>query len=261
MILRESPVAGPVPLYEIPEWHNRYGVVAGITGRGDIGGRGFDLGLWSDAPMGETMSRWRAFRRAVHGFPAVVLGNQVHGVEVMALDAGIGWIQVDGIDGWTSSGAGVLLTVTVADCIPVYLVVPGRAVALLHAGWRGTAGGILGRGVARLSGATGAALDEMVMHCGVGICGAATKSAPRSWRDAGSPTRAPVPFHMDLRARLADEARQARDRNHHQLGVVLGTPPRALLQSSQVPRRRRSHGGVSWDAPIQLTRAVDAGNI
>ena len=42
------------------------------------------------------------------------------------------------------------LTVTVADCIPVYLAVPGRGVALLHAGWRGTAHGILARGVAAL---------------------------------------------------------------------------------------------------------------
>src|SRR5262245_62099717 len=148
--VRESPVPGPVPLYEVPGWRERYGVVAGVTGRGDAVGGGFDLGLWSTSPVGETMNRWRALRRAVPGFSAVLLGNQVHGVEVMTLDSGVGWIQVEGIDGWITTAAGILLTVTIADCVPVYLVVPGRAVALLHAGWRGTAGGILERGVTRL---------------------------------------------------------------------------------------------------------------
>ena len=55
-----------------------------------------------------------------------------------------------------TTAPGVLLTVTVADCVPVYLVVPGRGVALLHAGWRGTAGGILRAGVERLLAVTGA---------------------------------------------------------------------------------------------------------
>jgi YfiH family protein len=194
-------------MYEIPGWRDRYGVVAGITGRGDAPGVGFDLGLWSDSPVGETMSRWRAFRRAVHGFNAVVLGNQMHGVEVMTLDAGVGWIQVEGIDGWTTSAPGILLTVTIADCVPVYLVVPGRAVALLHAGWRGTAGGILHRGVSRLSGATGASPAEMVMHCGVSICGKCYEVGAEVVEGCGLPATGTGPFHLDLRRRLADEGR------------------------------------------------------
>ena len=207
MTLRESPVAGPVPLYEVPGWRDRYGVVAGITGRSGAGGAGFDLGLWNTSPVGETMSRWRAFRRAMHGFNAVVLGNQVHGVEVMAVDAAVGWMQVEGIDGWTTSARGMLLTVTVADCVPVYLVVPGRGVALLHAGWRGTAGGILHRGVSRLSGATGASPREMIMHCGVGICGECYEVGAEVLERCGYPSEGPGPFHLDLRRRLAEEAR------------------------------------------------------
>ena len=138
--------------------------------------------------------RWRAFRRALHGFNAVVLGNQIHGVEVMTLDAGVGWIQVEGIDGWTTSAPGILLTVTIADCVPVYLVVPGRAVALLHAGWRGTAGGILHRGVSRLSGTTGASPSEMVMHCGVAICGECYEVGVEVMEGCGFAGRGPAPF-------------------------------------------------------------------
>ena len=76
-----------------------------------------------------------------------MLGNQVHGAVVERVDAGRGWIQIEGVDGWVTTEPGVLLTVTIADCIPVYLMVEGRGVALLHAGWRGTAGGILGVGL------------------------------------------------------------------------------------------------------------------
>ena len=200
-------MSGPVPLYEVPGWRERYGVVAGITGRGETTGRGFDLGLWNDSPVGETMSRWRAFRRALPGFTALVLGNQVHGVEVMSLDSGVGWIKVEGIDGWTTSAAGILLTVTIADCIPVYLVVPGRAVALLHAGWRGMASGILARGVSRLASATATAPDQIVMHCGVGICGDCYEVGVEVMAGCGAPHQGAGPFHLDLRSRLMDEAR------------------------------------------------------
>jgi hypothetical protein len=33
LLVRETPVPGPVPRYEIPEWRVRYGVVGGITGQ------------------------------------------------------------------------------------------------------------------------------------------------------------------------------------------------------------------------------------
>ncbi len=204
--LREVPVPGAVPRFEIPAWRDQYGIMAGITGRGSEPGRGFDLGLWSDAPVGEVMSRWRAFRRQLPEFTAVVLGNQVHGVEVMGLDAGRGWIQIEGIDGWITTAPGILLTVTVADCVPVYLVVPERAVALLHAGWRGAAGGILGRGVEQLRCRTGCAAGDIVMHCGVGICGPCYEVSSEVMQRCGAAADGQGPWHLDLRGRLVDQA-------------------------------------------------------
>jgi hypothetical protein len=174
--------------------------MAGITGRD------FDLGLWSNQPVGEVMTRWLAFRRALPGFHAVALGNQVHGVELMTLDAGRGWIQVEGIDGWFTAAPGILLTVTIADCIPVYLVAPGRGVALLHAGWRGTAGGILSRGVQRLKAETRCADSEIVMHCGVGICGSCYEVGSEVMLGCGVAADGAGPWHIDLRERLASEA-------------------------------------------------------
>jgi YfiH family protein len=205
--LREIGVPGPVPRFEIPDWRELYGVAAGITGRGTDPGRGFDLGLWSDAPVGEVMSRWRAFRRQLAEFSVIALGNQVHGVRVLRVDGGRGWIQVDEIDGWVTTVPGTLLTVTIADCIPVYLVVPGRGIALLHAGWRGTAGGILSRGVAQLKAATGRLESDIIMHCGVGICGSCYEVGPEVMEGCGAPAEGAGPWHLDLRERLRDQAR------------------------------------------------------
>ena len=206
-VVREAPAPGSLPLYELSDWRSRYGVVAGITGRGADPDGGFDLGLWGDAPVAGVMTRWRAFRQADARFSAVVLGNQVHGTVVSRVDAGEGWIQVDGVDGWVTTRPGILLTVTVADCIPVYLLVPGRGVALLHAGWRGTAGGILRAGVGRLKEATGASGPEIVMHCGVGICGECYEVGSEVLTGCGVPAVGPGgPFHLDLRQRLMTEA-------------------------------------------------------
>ena len=153
------------------------------------------------------MSRWRTFRQELRGFYTVVLGNQVHGTEVMSLDSGSGWIQIDGIDGWVTRTPGVLLTVTVADCIPVYLVAPGRGVALLHSGWRGTAGGILDRGLERLSAVTGCPPADILMHCGVGICGRCYEVGFEVMAGCGMPATGPGPWKLDLRKRLTERAK------------------------------------------------------
>jgi YfiH family protein len=200
----EAPAPGPVPRFELEEWRAE-GLLAGITGRGPEPGRGFDLGLWSESPVGDTMRRWRAFRHSFSDFESVVLGQQVHGVEVMTAGPGRGWTQVDGIDGWVTTTPGVLLTVTVADCIPVYLAA-SRGVALLHAGWRGTADGILARGVEQLCAVAGADASEITMHCGVGICGSCYEVGSEVMRGCGASADGPGPWHLDLRDTLAGQA-------------------------------------------------------
>jgi copper oxidase (laccase) domain-containing protein len=206
--LRELEVAGPVPRLEIPEWRTRFGVVAGITGRGTDPGRGFDLGLWTAAPVGEVMSRWRAFRRAEPGFDAVILGNQVHQTGVAWHQAATGWVQMEGVDGHATASRGLLLTVTVADCIPVFLLAPRiPAIALLHSGWRGTAGGILRAGVEALVEHAAVAPAELVMHCGVGICGDCYEVGPEVRSGCGLGCEGPGPYHVDLRQVLVQQAR------------------------------------------------------
>ena len=206
--VREVSVPGPVPRFEISGWRAQYGVIAGITGRGAGAGRGFDLGLWSREPIGEVMTRWLTFRRELSEFHAVALGNQVHGVELMSLDSGHGWTHVQGIDGWVTASPGILLTVTVADCVPVYLVAPGKAIALLHAGWRGTAGGILSKGISLLCQQTGARSTDLIMHCGVSICGPCYEVGSEVMRGCGLPVEGKGPWHLDLRQQLEAQARR-----------------------------------------------------
>ena len=165
----ETPAGDPaVPRLELGEWAQRYGLVAGITTRP------LSLGLWSDEPVGQVIGRWRAFRASFGTrFPSIVLAHQVHGTDVRWYESRPdGWLILDGLDGHATNEPGVLLTVTVADCIPVYLAVPKKgAIALVHAGWRGTADGILEQCVELLKWRGVAKASDIVMHCGVGICG------------------------------------------------------------------------------------------
>lgn len=214
-LAREEPLGdSAVPRLELTSWRERTGVVAGITTReGD-----FSLGLWSEEPVGQVMTRWRAVRTAFRPrFPGLVLAHQVHGTGVAWHAAPTdGWLIGDGQDGHATDRAGLLLTVTVADCIPIYLTVPGRpVVALLHAGWRGTAAGILARGVELVTRRAAVRPADIVMHCGVGICGACYEvgsevldqlgvgvAAAEPGTAPGSPGRG----HVDLRALLAGQA-------------------------------------------------------
>jgi len=152
------------------------------------------------------MSRWLAFRKEMAEFTAIALGNQVHGTEVMSLEGGRGWTYVDEIDGWITTTPGTLLAVTVADCIPVYLLIPKRGVCLLHAGWRGTAAGILERGTAGFLEATGAPVSAVIMHCGVGICGDCYEVGREVMTSCGLSAPGPGPWLLDLRDHLMERA-------------------------------------------------------
>jgi YfiH family protein len=142
------------------------------------------------------------------GFPAAVLSHQIHGAKVGTheLPAIHGLIHMDGLDGHVTKSSGLLLTVTVADCVPVYLAHPGSgAVALLHAGWRGVAAGIVEEGIRQLSGLTLAPSADIVMHCGIAICGECYEVGPEVVA-AVSDTKAIGKTRLDLRAEIVGRA-------------------------------------------------------
>ncbi|MFN2571225.1 MAG: polyphenol oxidase family protein [Gemmatimonadales bacterium] len=203
--MREAPAGDvAVPRLELTEWAERYGLVAGITTRP------MSLGLWSDEPVGQVIGRWRAFRAAFGDrFPAIVLSHQVHGTAVHWHETlPEGWLILDGVDGHATRDRGVLLTITVADCIPVYLAAPQHnAIALVHAGWRGTAAGVLGRAIDVLRTGAFAKVSDIVMHCGIGICGSCYEVGPEV-ADRFGIAGDGGPVQLDLRGVLAQQARE-----------------------------------------------------
>jgi YfiH family protein len=91
-------------------------------------------------------------------------GHQVHGARV-AVDVGVEVQDADGQVATRAAGGGFAPIVLTADCLPVALSGP-EGVAMLHAGWRGLAGGILAAGVAALGGR----VDAAAIGPGAGPC-------------------------------------------------------------------------------------------
>jgi YfiH family protein len=202
--LDESPGAGPLPRFELADWGRRYGVVAGITGRGD----GFNLGLLTEDPALAVTSRWRNLIAAfAPPFRTFAVGLQTHETRVAVhRDPPPGWLILDGVDGHATRIPGLLLTVTVADCVPIYLIhPPTRTVALLHAGWRGVAAGILETGISTVSHLSQGVPSDIAMHCGVAICGACYEVGSEVQTAVLGMPRPAGP--LDLRAVLAARAR------------------------------------------------------
>lgn len=210
--LIEAPLAGsPVPRAELDEWAARFGVVAGVTERG-ASIPPFSLALRAPDESAEViLERFRGFRAAMRpAFPAVQMAHQVHGAHAAWHEAvAPGWHVLDDADGHATSEEGVLLAVSVADCVPIYLVSrDGAALALLHAGWQGTAAGILEAGLERLRRHAGVRAADVVLHCGVAICGSCYEVGPEVVRAVeGRAVRGKA--RLDLRAALGRRAEAA----------------------------------------------------
>ena len=181
-------------------------LVQGTTTRG-APGRELDLGLWSGgSPEAVVQKNWGRLM-ALTAMPAAVHARQVHEADVrLQEESRAGLRLVEPCDGHATDRAGVLLTVSVADCVPVFVVAPeARAVAALHAGWRGTVAGVLERGLAVLAERAGAPVSALHVHLGPAICGACYEVGPEVFEALGQPVpRAPRP--LDLRGVLVARA-------------------------------------------------------
>lgn len=223
----ERPASGDVPLWVQPEWAARFPWLAqGTTGRGDAD-EPFDLGLSGAQPVGRVMDRWRALLKTTE-LPSGVHARQVHGADLWLHRAAPapGILVMEGVDGHLTDRPGLLLSVSVADCTPVAVVdARTRAVALVHAGWRGTASGIVERAVRALEEGWGSMTADLWLHCGPSICGACYEVGPEV-HAAIHPSRPvpPAPTPIDVRAAIAERA------------VGLGLPAEQVSVSSHCTR-------------------------
>jgi len=123
------------------------GIVAAMSTRaGGVSGPVLDLNLSykvGDAPENVRENRRRFFEAAGVAEASVVLPGQEH-TDVVRYCAGPS--SHPACDGLVTDGTSVVLGVTVADCTPVLLFAADRRIiAAVHAGWRGTAAGIVSR--------------------------------------------------------------------------------------------------------------------
>lgn len=142
------------PLHRVPALFSGFHtlIVAESTRHGGVSPspyKSLNLGFnTADQPEHTTENR-RRFLDALgagadSGWSArLATSHQVHGTEILnATEPG----RFDGYDALMTNKPGLLIGVSIADCVPILIYdQQQQAVAAIHAGWRGTVGGIVAK--------------------------------------------------------------------------------------------------------------------
>ena len=149
----------------LPGAHAAFSTRAGGVSEGPF--ESLNLGILTDDDRGR-VQRNRATLAAALGRDAdsIVLGHQVHGADVQVRDGAGG--QLARVDGQVTGSAQLTPLVLVADCVPLVVSAPG-AVAAVHCGWRGVAGGVVQAAVRAVRELGGEPLAAVVGP-GIGPC-------------------------------------------------------------------------------------------
>jgi YfiH family protein len=105
--------------------------------------------------------------------------HQVHGVELVVIGPGTppGAACVGTADGMITTEPGIALMVWTADCVPL-LITGIAAVAAIHVGWRGAAGGIATVAVTQLLTDCGERTADLTAYLGPSVSGARYQVGP-----------------------------------------------------------------------------------
>jgi YfiH family protein len=154
-------------------------LVHGVTGR--VPGLGRADGNLGYSPPRDVADAWAMRRRwseAVGVDPErLVAAGQVHGAAVLPVEpglAGVGARPGSGraglADALIADRPGVALLSLHADCLPILLADPRRrAIAVVHAGWRGTVADVAGAAVRTMEAAYGSRPGDLVAYLGPAI--------------------------------------------------------------------------------------------
>ena len=145
----------------------------------------------------------------------IVCASQVHGDTVRTVTAADLGIGLDEPEPWQADGLvtdipGVTLAVFSADCLPILLYDPvRRVVGAVHAGWRGTALGIVAKAVERMVDCYGCDRLDILAAIGPGIskcCFETHEDVPNAMTEAMGAAALPFievlptgKFHVDLK--------------------------------------------------------------
>jgi YfiH family protein len=114
-------------------------------------------------------SVWQQLAAAAHTTrDRIIRPRQVHSARVTA--AGRSAVSTDPADGAVTHDPSVLLTIRVADCVPLLIAdTRSGAVAAVHAGWRGTSAAVARRAVEHLTESFGSHPADLVAAIGPSI--------------------------------------------------------------------------------------------
>jgi len=160
-------------------------------------------------PVGEVMSRWTGLQNELATLARrTVIGRQVHGSSIITHRGGWeGLLRTGEADGHVAAERGIALTVSVADCVPIFIAHQSGVVGILHSGWRGTVARIIDAGLGAF-GRLGIPPDELRVHLGPAICGRCYEvSAEVRAELTGQPVNRPG--NVDIRSLIAEHAREA----------------------------------------------------
>ncbi len=172
-----------VPYYAAEELKSMPGIVHGFSTRiGGVSEGIFDslnLGISRGDNPDCVRENYRRFSESIQACGnRYVTGRQVHGTNVHVVTCAdvkkdVTQKAAFEADGLVTDIPGIILVVFSADCIPVLLYDPDRKViAALHAGWRGTAGGIVTKAVDRMRQVYGCHPESIraIVGPGIGPC-------------------------------------------------------------------------------------------
>lgn len=233
---------GPHFAIDLPGARAAFSTRRGGTSTGPY--QSLNLGwLTDDDP--DAVQRNRAALRAGVGAPELSFVHQVHGSEVRTITEGtLEPSERPRVDGQATDRRDVALAALVADCLPIAVAGSGR-VAMLHAGWRGLAGGVVGAGVDALRSLGADGELSAAIGPGAGPC----------CYEVGEEVRAAfadIPEalhgrHLDLKEIARRRLRDAGVREVADIGLcTICCDPRLLFS------HRREHGitgrqvGVAW---------------
>ncbi len=96
----------------------------------------------------EAVNRRQFLGRIGVGAERTIASLMVHGADVIEVGSREAGLSMRNVDGLTTRDAGIFLTVTAADCLPIFMYSPAeRRIALIHAGWPGLSRGIVSKAV------------------------------------------------------------------------------------------------------------------
>jgi YfiH family protein len=161
------------------------------------------FGRRAPGPVPETREETaRRVSARLEGIGRLLLLRQVHGAQVVAAP----WNGTPEADASVAAEPGLTLGIQTADCLPVLLADAQQGlVAAAHAGWRGTAAGVVRQAVRELV-ARGSRAGDLVAALGPGIgpcCYEVGDELRAAFGPAGAEFFRPGPnqrLHLDVRA-------------------------------------------------------------